>query len=95
MVYVHNRHGHSDLANHIADEVCDLLNRFSDEAHRVRLEQIEDGTAPATPWQYDLIRLAWGALCANSMDPVYVEPIGGWTPLKPCPLCKMVHPGDA
>ena len=93
MSYVHNAHGHSEVANHLADELCDLLNRFSEAAHQDRLEQVEAGTAPATPWQFDIYRLAYGALCANSMAAVYVDaPRGGWKPDDPCPRCEAVHP---
>ena len=90
MSYTHVREGHSDLANEIADEVCEILNRIQAETIAQRLAQIEEGTAPAYPWQYSLIDLAYVSLCANSMDRVTVErrdPTG-----KPCPQCREVHP---
>lgn len=95
MPYVHNAHGHSDVANHLADELCDLLNRFSEAAYQVRLEQVEAGTAPATPWEFNLVRVSWQALCANSMEIVQVGyPVRDWTPADPCPRCKTVHPKE-
>jgi hypothetical protein len=62
-----------------------------------RRRQIATGTAPATPWRYSPLDIAYVALCENSMEPVLREDHAerAWLPPgDPCPVCGQLHPRD-